>query len=826
VIADVALPLFGIEEALSYRVPVALEAGVRAGVRVVVPVERRHVVGLVVQVRDRYDGPHDLKAVERVLDTTPVVTQGQLELSRFVQRYYAERIGACVHLVLPPDADRTVERRFQLTDKGERGRVFGAALGLSAADVLVLARFGPGERKDERQLARSASARARLDKLVQGGFVEQVESREPTGALHVDEQLRALEGGQPIPSRQSALAAFDAWVRAFTAQDGRPPTLVEAAAAHADARGKANKLAALGRIAKDSVPRAQDTLGDLRAARVRALTDAQRSAADAVVRALELKDATAFLLEGVTGSGKTEVYLEALRACLERGRTALFLVPEIGLTPQLVARVRSALPEGEDVALLHSGLAVGERATALARVREGLTRVVVGARSALFAPLDKLGLIVVDEEHDGSLKQDESPRYHARDVALWLAKDRGAVCVLGSATPSLESRHNVEHRKLVHLELPTRFGAGGAMPAIEIVDLRTRGQVPAQRERDRQNVDEGPGVVLSGPLVTAIGETLADGDQVLLFLNKRGYASALFCEQCGHVEKCPSCSVSLTYHKRKGVLLCHQCDHEKLVPPTCSDCGTAGLLLLGTGTERLESELSARFPDAKLVRLDRDAVQRKGQLQKTLEDIHQKRVDIVVGTQMIAKGHDFPHVRTVGIVLADLTLALPDFRASERAFSLLLQVAGRAGRAQKRGRVVVQTYDPEHPALKALVTHDVKGFAAQELLEREKLFYPPYSRALLVRVEAEDAGDARRLAERVGKIARAAAVEGTRVVGPAPCALERLRNRTRMQVLVRAPTVSDRGRVVLALKIAPDLHAELAKRKARMILDLDPIHML
>jgi primosomal protein N' (replication factor Y) len=755
-----------------------------------------------------------------------------------------------VHLVLPPDTDRKIERRLQLSEKGERARVFSAALGLTAADTLVLERFGAGERKDESRIAKSASARARVQKLVDAGFLEVVESLSPKGVLHVEERIVPLVPGdhaqvaeqgagqgavaravvQPIPARKTALAAFDAWLRATVAATRAPFVSMESArAAHTGALGKVRELATLGRVRVDRVARAQEHDVELPVSAVRTLTEAQSSAVAAIEAAIHDARADAFLLDGVTGSGKTEVYLRALAACLRAGKSAIFLVPEIGLTPQLVARVRNALGDARDrVVLLHSGVPPAQRATALERMRTGAASVVIGARSALFAPAPALGLIVVDEEHDPSPKQDETPRYHARDVALWRAKEEGAVCVLGSATPSLESVHNADTGKLVRLELPARVGGGGVLPEVELLDLRTRAQHKTTRVRDRANVDEGPGVVLSAPLVEAIAHTLADGEQVLLFLNKRGYASALFCEACGHIEKCPDCSVSLTFHKKRGSLQCHQCDHEALMPATCPDCGTAGLLLLGTGTERLESELSARFPSARVARLDRDSTQKRGTLERTLRAIHDREVDVVIGTQMVAKGHDFPGVRLVGIVLADVALTLPDFRASERAFALLTQVAGRAGRGEKRGRVLVQTLDPTHEALRYMKQHDAAGFARVELGHRAKLAYPPYTRALLVRAEAPNPGDAQRLAERVAKVARAAATgDGAiRVTGPAPCPLERLHGRTRIHVLVRAPDHASRARVLNAIRADEQVKKSAERKDTRLILDLDPIHML
>ncbi len=859
-IAEVAVPVVGIEEALSYAVPVSMEPRIAAGMRVVVNVGTKRVVGLVMDTHN--DAKRIAQLVARmgteraklrpvldVVDEAPIVDEPQLALVKFVASYYMAELGACARLVLPPDTASVVERRYQLTEKGERARVFADALGLTKkSDRAMLELFAPGERKPERRIARGKAQRDKLADLVARGFIEELRAESAAGKVRHVEHVVAIDGGDDVPKRATSLAAFDAWLRAFTKRERRAPTLSDAeVATGAGARGKVKKLVTLKRVRVDetvTTPTASAVSLQQRGLNA-LLTEHQALAVTRIETAVKDKATTAFLIEGVTGSGKTEVYLRALRACLDRNRSAILLVPEIGLTPQLVGRVEAALADRPgDVVVLHSGITAPARRDALARLREGSARVAVGARSALFAPVRDLGLIVVDEEHDGSLKQDEQPRYHARDVALWRARNEGAVCVLGSATPSLETRHNVELKKIELLELPTRAprpgGGAGAMPDVEVIDLRARGGIKEARKRDRLNADEGPGVVLSAPLVDAMATTLSDNGQVVLFLNKRGYASAVLCEACGHIETCPNCSVSLTFHRRRAGLVCHQCDHESQVPATCPDCGNDALLALGLGTERLESEVKARFPDARVARLDRDSLQKKGALEQTLAKIHAREIDIVVGTQMVAKGHDFPGVRLVGVVLADIALAMPDFRASERAFALIAQVAGRAGRGEEAGRVLVQTYSPNVPAIAFALTHDVKGFAAQELAERKAHHYPPFTRAALLRVEGEEASVVPTLAADVASAALNGAVAagilkrgasaGSTIVGPAPCALEKLQGRTRWQVFVRTETVQQRTRILDAVRAAArtgqPLARDLQRARARLILDLDPIRVL
>jgi primosomal protein N' (replication factor Y) len=823
---QVAVPVAQLPDALTYAVPAALAAECRPGVRVRVPVGGRKVVGLVLDEppRDQPVGEERLKLIEAVLDEEPVVTVEQLALCRFVADYYLAPIGEAVRLVLPPDTDRDVKRRYRISETGKRALVFGAAHGLNAKDVDALASFEEGEHKSEAQLRRAGVTRGRLGRLAERGFLETVEAR-GAGQVRVDEILVPLEDGEPLPPRSPALGALDAWLR----QQESPPLLKTAQMVFPGVRGKVARLAQLGRLRVDENTRRPHVLPALDAgAPIRDLTDAQQ---DAVKSILEAKDdgPRAFLLEGVTGSGKTEVYLRVLRDVLARGQGALLVVPEIALTPQLFSRVQQGV--GVEVAVLHSGLSAPDRRDALARLRDGTARVALGARSALFAPVHDLGLIVIDEEHEPSLKQDDTPRYHARDVALWRAQREGALCLLGSATPSLESRHNVSQGKLVRLELPVRIGGGGTLPEVEIIDMRMRMQVNEARKRDRAMSEGAIESILTGPLEEAMEKTLLAKEQVLLFLNRRGYASFLLCEGCGEIRQCPHCSVSLTFHQRQQRVLCHQCDYEESVPTICDACGYEPLVALGLGTERVEAEVKVRFPEARIARLDRDTVRKRGEIQRVLKAVQRREIDVLIGTQMVAKGHDFPGISLVGVVLADVALAVPDFRAAERTFSLLTQVAGRAGRGDTPGRVILQTYNPEHPAILAAADHDVGTFAADELELREAARYPPFWRVAIARVEGPDPDRVDALARQVGDRMRAVAEglladESCEVLGPAPAPLERLRGMTRHQLFVRARTARARARWLQVIWRDPDLHRALVKAECRLVLDVDPAHVL
>lgn len=822
---QVTVPVAQIGDALTYAVPHALSARCQPGVRVRVPVGGRKMVGLVLGDEPNRDLPDArLKLLEEVLDDEPIVTREQIELCRFVSEYYLAPLGETVRLILPPDTQRDVKRRFKVSDEGKQALVFGAAHGLTAKDVSGLQGFEEGQHKSETQLLKEGIGRARLKRLVERGFLEALEDR-GAGSMRVEETLIALDDGEPLPPRAPALATLDEWIR----EQPAPPMFSEAQLVFPGVRGKVRRLVELGRLRVLEEAKAPSVLSPLsEKPHGQALTEAQAEAVAAILAA-NGDDPRAFLLEGVTGSGKTEVYLQVLEAVLARGQGAILLVPEIALTPQLLSRVRAGV--SAEVAVLHSGLTPAERRDALGRLREGKARVALGARSALFAPVKDLGLIVVDEEHEPSLKQDETPRYHARDVALWRAKRAKALCVLGSATPSLESRHNVDQGKHVHLKLPARIGGGGKMPSVDIIDLTARKQVREAKARDRAVSDGQPTSILSGPLVEAMQETLARGDQSLLFLNRRGYASFLLCEACGEIRQCPFCSVSLTFHARHQKILCHQCDFEEDVPEACGACRSSPLLALGLGTERVEAEVMARFPTARVARLDRDTVRRRGELERVLAQVQRREVDILIGTQMIAKGHDFPGIALVGVVLADVALAVPDFRASERAFSLLTQVAGRAGRGEVPGRVYVQTYNPKHPAIVAAQTHDVETFVTEELLLRKEAKYPPYWRAAICRVEGLDPDVvdalARRVGERLRAVGRGMLEEGTwDVLGPAPAPLERLRGMTRHQIFVRTRGVPPRAQLLSAVARDEGLKKALDRGGCRLVLDVDPAHVL
>jgi primosomal protein N' (replication factor Y) len=534
-----------------------------------------------------------------------------------------------------------------------------------------------------------------------------------------------------------------------------------------------------------------------------ALTEGQRRAVEAIDAAAE--GFAPFLLYGVTGSGKTEVYLEAIRRTISRGRQALVLVPEIGLTPQLLGRFASRL--GVPIAVLHSGLTDRERLTAWRSAASGEARVILGTRSAVFTPLPAPGLLVVDEEHDPSLKQQDGFRYHGRDLAVVRAQRCGVPVVLGSATPALESLANARRGTYRLLELGERAG-GAVLPTLELVDVR------------RRRLADG----LSAPLVEAMSEQLEAGAQVLLFLNRRGWAPTLICDDCGWHAACHRCDARLTVHRRHHRLRCHHCGAERAVPDACPECGSEALVYLGQGTERIEDAIATRFPDMETVRIDRDSTRRRGALDAKLERIRAGQARILLGTQMLAKGHDFPGVTLVGILDADRGLFSADFRGPEHLAQTVLQVAGRAGRAERPGRVLIQSRNPEHPLLRALVDQGFDAVASQLLAERAEVGLPPAARMALVRAESPHAGAPAQCLEAARQALADAGVAGVQVYGPAPAPLERIAGRYRAQLALQASTRAPLHQALDHLR--PWLEGAREARRVRWSIDVDPIDMM
>lgn len=613
------------------------------------------------------------------------------------------------------------------------------------------------------------------------------------------EDLAALERKAP---RQAS-----AWT--VLAEAGEPLAVTEAAARVGVSESVFNALEKRGWIAIEATAvRRNPTRERFVATADLTLNPEQQAALDAVAEAIAMPG-TPILLFGVTGSGKTEVYLRAIRHALDLGKTALVLVPEIALTPQTVERFKSRFADiQDDIAVLHSHLSDGERRDEWHRIHDTHARIVIGARSSIFAPLENLGVIIVDEEHESSYKQDEAPRYNARDMAVLRGAKEGAAVLLGSATPSLESWHNATTGKYRLVRLAQRVD-DKRMPIVRVLDLRQH----ARRAAD--------GGILSLPLRDAIEGRIAKGEQTILFLNRRGFSTSMICEACGHVETCPDCSVSLTYHRAAERLVCHICGHTARAPKSCPKCSDPKIRHSGVGTQKVEEVVRRVFPKARIARMDADSMTRKDAYRETLGAFKEGKFDILVGTQMIAKGLHFPNVTLVGIVNADLGLHLPDFRAGERTFQLLTQVAGRAGRGEMEGEVLVQTFTPFSPSIQFARHHDYEGFAEQELQFRESFGFPPFGRVVLITLRSVAREKAEFCAATVARKLKAAAPAAIRVGDAVPAPLEKAKTYYRFQISLRGASSMAIARVVRLVLAALPMPEDVF-----VAVDVDPLHLL
>ena len=827
-IARVALPV-PVDRLFDYRVPEAMDADAQPGHRVQVNFGGRPLVGVICERVQELspDAPAnvaELSHLDGVVDTEPVLSNPMTRMLREAAAEILCPVGFALAAALPRGSAPRVVRQLALTARGKAALASGAVSG-HALQVLTLLLDEPAS---PGSLARKIpGAQTMLHVLERDGLITRVENEKKPSAKARTERTATLATDVDVDAvctGELARAPKQAELLRRIAQNPG----VSTNNLSAERPQNANLLRTLEKrgfveIGVKAAPR--DVLGPaVPRDEPHELTADQTSAFTRIRRAIEGREGARFLLHGVTGSGKTEVYLRAVDECLSQGRQALLLVPEITLTHQIVARLRARF--GDTLAVLHSGLNQGERLEQWQRLRAGKTPIAVGARSALFAPLDDVGLIVIDEEHDSAYKNDEGFRYRAHDLAQRLAEAADCPIVLGSATPSLETRFAADAGELERLVLAERIGTLG-LPDVEIIDM----------VREREVATKGKRSTLTAPLRRAIAETLDAKGQSILFLNRRGFSTRIYCFDCGYAERCPHCEVALVFHAAEARLRCHYCDHAKPPSEKCGGCGQPGSALLGVGTERLEEEVRTLFPTARIARLDRDNTQRRGATAEILGGIASGEGDILIGTQMVAKGHDYPGVQLVGVVAADMGLHMPDFRASERTFQLLTQVVGRAGRAAKAGRVILQTFVPDHYAIAPVATHDYESFYATELEFRRALSYPPFGRVTQVIVSGPDEANAlaaaRRLASGVGAtpapewkpnpdIEAGNQAPEYEVLGPAPAPLSRLRGQYRFQLLVKG---SDVARVAEASARLSQAIARLP-RELRATLDVAPVSML
>ena len=806
---DVALPV-PLDAVFSYRVPDGMRPVV--GGRVVVPFRQRRMPGIVVAVHDR-EPAVQTKNVASVLDSAPVLDESLLRLGQWIADYYIAPVGEVFRTMLPLGAEFKRTIRYRITDDGHMALHLAGMSGAS-----------------------NRARKAPQDQLTEFRVLDYLEDREAV----VESTLRhATRASRPL----LAGMVRKRWIEVEDVSAAREAIRVVRMAVLKTAEGKLNAnqkslietlAAAGGKLSVDALHTIEvpgttlntlvrrglvellDEPADFTVSALKArpspfafqFSSAQKEALDCIHKNVEARAFSGVLLHGVTGSGKTAVYLTAMKAVLDAGRSSILLVPEIGLTPAVAADLHAGF--GEQVAILHSALSSKERAEQWHRIKRGDARVVVGTRSAVFAPVSDLALMIVDEEQDPSYKQEETPRYHARDVAVVRAKMANAVAVLGSATPSLESYFNAKKEKYTLLELPDRVEQR-PLPEVVIIDMRQEFQETGQEP------------VISRRLAAEIGERLQRKEQVMVLLNRRGYSPVVLCRACGKKLECQNCAIAMTHHKRSHRMQCHYCGSTASVPKTCIHCGSEYVYFLGTGSEKLEELLHGMFPQARIGRLDRDTVRGREDFERVLNALHEGELDMLVGTQMIAKGHDIHRVTLVGVVGADVALGLPDFRAAERTFQLLTQVAGRAGRGDSPGKVVLQTYFPDHYAVQYAARHDFVGFYEQELRYRSWMRYPPYSTLANVLVRSGELDEALKWSGILGKWFQQTSHAGIRVLGPAAAPILRLKRDYRYHFVLKSAS-RERLNVTLRAMLSYAIREKIPR--TRIIVDVDALWLM
>jgi primosomal protein N' (replication factor Y) len=844
---DVALAV-PLDMTFTYAIPPGMEPVV--GGRVLVPFRQQRLSGIVVELHDRTPQVSSqgnasqikIKKVIEALDLAPVLDEHLLKLGKWIADYYLAPVGEVFRTMLPLSAEFKRSVAYRITDAGRMALHLAGMSGSPARSKRTpeqqLVEFRVLDFLAERDDVREGNLRGatRAGKALLAGMVRKKWiGREDVSAARDAARLVKVAVLRGAEERAEASPPLDpsTSLRAGS-RDARPSTntatklndnqriLIETLAASGGRlpvealRGLDVPRTTLGTLVRRGLIELVDEPEDFTTSKLKPrqspfefeFSAAQKAALAKIGDAVASRKFGGLLLHGITGSGKTAVYLACMRQVLDAGRSSILLVPEIGLTPAVAADLHQVF--GDEVAILHSGLSDAERAEQWHRIRRGEARVVAGTRSAVFAPVGDLALIIVDEEQDSSYKQEDTPRYHARDVAVMRAKMAGATVVLGSATPSLESYYNAKKNKYALVELPDRVEMR-PLPEVEIVDMRQEFQETGQEQ------------VISRKLAEEIRERLEKKEQVMVLLNRRGYSPVVLCRACGKTLQCKNCAVSMTHHKRERKMECHYCGHVERIPDKCAHCGSEYVYFVGTGSEKLEELLHGMFPQARIGRLDRDTVRGREVFEHALNALNEGALDMLVGTQMIAKGHDIHGVTLVGVVGADMALGLPDFRAAERTFQLLTQVAGRAGRGQTPGKVVLQTYFQDHYAVQFAARHDFAGFYDKELQFRAWMHYPPYSAIANVLIRSEKLDEALAWSGELGRWFEKTRHEGIRVLGPAAAPITRLKRDYRYHFILTSPSRERMNALLRAMLV------EAAARKiprTQVIVDVDAVWLM
>jgi primosomal protein N' (replication factor Y) len=805
---DVSLPV-PLDANFTYRIPPGLSPVL--GARVIVPFRATKLIGIVVRLHDQ-EPNYKLKNVGLVLDSEPVLDAHLIALGEWIANYYIAPLGEVFRTMLPLGAEFRKATGYRITERGSEALYESATVGSSRRskaepehqmlEYAVLDYLAEGELVREETIRSATSA---TKQLLRSLTAKKWIAREDLSGVRDAKRvvkiavLGEVEG--KLNANQQAIVDF------LQSRSGR--------AAVEELRQLAIPRTTLQTLVKRGIVRIEEEAAELTRSGMQPrktleflFTPAQQHGLKAIREAVAKRQFSVSLLHGVTGSGKTAVYLAAMQQVLQEGRGAILLVPEIGLTPAVSADLHSIF--GNEVAILHSSLSDDERAEHWHRIRRGEARIVVGTRSAIFAPVHDLALIIVDEEHDHSYKQEETPRYHARDVAAVRAKMLNVSVVLGSATPSLESYNNTSKGKYQLIELPDRVQER-PLPEVELIDMRQEFQQTGHEQ------------VLSRKLIEEVTARLERGQQAMILLNRRGYSAFVMCRACGDTIKCRDCEISLTHHKREHKLMCHYCGYQQGIPKTCPKCGSEYVQFLGTGSEKLEDMMHKAFPSARIGRMDRDTVRGHDDFERILTAFQAGEIDLLVGTQMIAKGHDVHSVTLVGVVGADTALSLPDFRAAERTFQLLTQVAGRAGRGTTPGKVVLQTYFPDHYAVQFAAAHDFAGFYDKELRFRGWMHYPPFTALANVLVRSDKLDDAMNYSGILGRWFEGQSKHGIRVLGPAAAPIVRLKRDYRYHFLLKSPS---RERLNALLRAMLQHATKMKIPRTNVVIDVDAVSLM